>query len=188
MYLLGMASLHIAGHMAGFRKSYSHHREYNIVTKVPKILRNHYTPYNIIEVDIQSSNAQIIDSIFKTSIGLSVYDNLQRAHSITREAAKVLYNSTLNNNKLPKHKALEIYKSAGYPSKIAEKIAEFTTSGKIFETMFAEEEDMIFAYKYVTKVQNALRCHDALIMIATSHNTRNLPENVNDVAYKISYY
>ncbi len=186
-YLLGMASLHIAGHMSGFKKSYKNHREYNIATKVSKQLRNHYTPYYMVEVDIISSNAQIIDKLFKTNIGLNVYDNLSKAKGISRVEAKVLYNSTLNNPRLSKERAIEIYMQAGYDSEQAERIAEFTTHGKIYEDMFAEEEYILRGYKLNSRLQNCLRCHDALIMIATSHHD-DLPTLYDDVHYRVNRY
>jgi hypothetical protein len=186
-YLLGMASLHIAGHMRGFKKSYKNHREYNIATKVSKQLRNHYTPYHMVEVDIISSNAQIIDKLFKTNIGLSAYNNLSNAKGISRDEAKVLYNSTLNNHRLSKERATEIFLQAGYDSEQAEKIATFTTKGKIFEDMFAEEEDILRGYRINCRLQNYLRCHDAFIMIATSHHS-NLPTFYDDVHYRVNRY
>jgi hypothetical protein len=141
----------------------------------------------MVEVDIISSNAQIIDKLFKTNIGLSVYDNLQTSRGISRDEAKVLYNSTLNNHRLNKKRAKDIYMQAGYESEQAERIAEFTTHGKIYEDMFEEEEYILRGYRIKCRLQNFLRCHDALIMIATSHHA-DLPTNLEGVVFRVNRY
>ena len=187
-YLLGMASLHIAGHMAGFRCSKSNNREYNVVTKVPRALRYKYTPYKMVEVDIASTNPQIIDQILGTSIGMDVYNNLMINHGISRDKAKVLFNRTINNQNLSFEKAREIYLSAGYSQEDAKKLAERTTSSKIYNEMCVEEEYLVGTYKAVTKVQNAIRIHDALLMLAIPHNINNLPNSINGTNFKVVYY
>lgn len=187
-YLLGMASLHIAGHMAGFRCTKSNNREYNIATKVSRALRYKYTPYQMVEVDIASTNPQIIDKILGTSIGMDVYNNLMNSHGISRDRAKVLFNRTINNQNLSIEKATEIYVSAGYTLEHAEKLAEKTTSSKIYNEMCVEEEYLIDTYKAVTKVQNAIRIHDALLMLAIPHNINNLPNSINGTNFKVVYY
>ncbi len=188
LYLLGMASLHIAGYMAGFRRSIKFHREYNIVTKVPKALRYKYTPYNMVEADIKSTNAQIIDKLFNTNIGMSVYENLMTSYGISRDEAKVLYNSTLNNYKLPKSKAVDVYLKAGYPVDIANAIAERTTTSKIYFDMCKVEETIISEYRAATRVQNSIRCHDALLMLSTPYNLSNLPSSLDGVEFGIKYF
>ena len=187
-YLLGMASLHNAGHTAGFRCSKANNREYNVATKVPRALRYKYTPYQMVEVDIASTNPQIIDQIFGTNIGMDVYMNLMNSHGISRDKAKVLFNRTINNQNLSIEKAKEIYLSAGYSMHDAEILANKTTSTKIYNEMCVEEEYLIDTYKAVTKVQNAIRIHDALLMLAIPHNTNNLPEEINGTRFKVVYY
>jgi hypothetical protein len=188
LYLLGMASLHIAGHMAGFRSSKKSHREYNVVTKVPKVLRYNYTPYHVVEVDVRSANAQFIDKLFDTSIAMSVYQNLMIAYGVTRDEAKVLYNKTLNNTKLPFAKALEVYQNAGYDEIAANAIAVRTTSSKIYFDMCEAEEEIIQKYRAASRVQNAIRCHDALLMLAISHNQSNLPAIVDGIEFGVRMY
>jgi hypothetical protein len=187
-YLMGMASLHIAGHMAGFRCTKSNNREYNVATKVPRALRYKYTPYKMVEVDIASTNPQIIDQLLGTSIGMDVYKNLMNSHGISRDRAKVLFNRTINNQNLSFEKAIEIYLSAGYTPEAAKKLAERTTSSKIYNEMCVEEEDLILLYKAVTKVQNAIRIHDALLMLAIPHNINTLPNSINGTNFKVVYY
>ena len=186
-YLLGLASLHISGDMAGFRSSKKNYREYNVVTKVPKILR-YITPYHMVEVDICSANAQIIDKLFGTTVAMQVYYNLQDNGSISREEAKIKYNSTVNNNRLPVAKAKEVYLKAGYSLAKAEYLAEWTTSQKVYGKMCQVEEDMVYKYQSATNCQNAIRCHDGFVMMATEYNTRNLPTCVNGVRYRINYH
>jgi hypothetical protein len=187
-YLLGMASLHIAGHMAGFRCSKASNREYNVATKVPRALRYKYTPYKMVEVDIASTNPQIIDQILRTNIGMDVYNNLMNNHGISRDRAKVLFNRTINNQNLSIEKATEIYVSAGYTEEDAKKLAERTTSSKIYTEMCVEEEYLIDTYKAVTRVQNAIRIHDALLMLAIPHNTNNLPTAIKGTIFKVVFY
>ena len=186
-YLLGMASLHIAGHMAGFLNSHKHNREYNIATKVSKALRS-YTPYRMVEVDISSANAQIIDRLFQSNIGLDVYTNLMDANGITRDEAKVLFNSTLNNYMLPKSKAKAIYLDAGYPEVVANAIAESTTSSKIYFKMCEAEKTIVLNYRAAIAAQNSIRIHDGFIMIATTHNTRNLLDIHDGIRFSIRYF
>ena len=187
-YLMGMASLHIAGHMAGFRCSKANNREYNVATKVPRALRYKYTPYKMVEVDIASTNPQIIDQILGSSIGMDVYKNLMNSHGISRDRAKVLFNRTINNQNLSIEKATEIYVTAGYTQDDAIRLAKKTTSSKIYNEMCVEEEDLILLYKVVTKVQNPIRIHDALLMLAIPHNTNNLPTSINGINFKVVYY
>jgi len=186
-FLLGLASLHIAGHMAGFTYSFKHHREYNIATKVSKALRQ-YTPYRMVEIDISSANAQIIDRLFQTNIGLNVYQNLMASKNITRDEAKVLYNSTLNNYKLTKSKAKAVYLDAGYSDTTADAIADNTTNNKIYYKMCEVEESIITNYRATINAQNGIRIHDGLLMIASQHNTRNLVDVHDGIKFSIKYF
>ena len=186
-YLLGMASLTVAGHMAGFKYTRKHNREYNVVTKVSKALRK-CTPYQMIEVDIKSANAQIVDRIFETNIGMQVYQNLMAVKGISRDAAKVLYNSTLNNYKLPKTKAKQVFLDGGYPEQIANTIATRTTTEKIYYEMCQAEEKIILGYREAVNPEYAIRCHDGLLMIATPQNIGKVVDVFDNVQFGITQF
>ncbi len=186
-YLLGMASLIVAGHMAGFKYSRKHNREYNVATKVTKSLRK-CTPYKMLDLDIRSANAQIVDRIFETNIGMEVYQNLMLAKGISRDKAKVLYNSTLNNYKLSKTKAKQVFLDCGYPEQIANKIASKTTSDKIYFEMCQAEERIISGYREAINPEYAIRCHDGLLMLATPNNRKKVVDIFEDIHFGICHY
>lgn len=186
-YLLGLASMAVAGHMAGFKVTRKYNREYNVATKVPKTLRV-CTPYKMLDVDIKSANAQIVDRIFETNVGMQVYQNLMEAMGISRNEAKVLYNSTLNNYKLQKAKAKQVFLDSGYPEQIASTIATRTTSDKIYYEMCQAEEKIIFGYKEAVNPHNAIRCHDGLLMFATPHNTKSVVDIHEGIHFGITVF
>lgn len=183
-YILGLLSLNVAGHMYGFRRTKKDDREYNVATKVPKFFRK-YTPYQMLEVDIISANAQIVDQILKTNIGLEIYQNLMSYYNITRDEAKIKYNSTLNNYKLPVKKAEEVYIAAGYTNNKAKELAKLTSGNKIFYTMTLNEGRIMKEYQIVARMQNYIRVHDSYIILANKHHN-NLPNEVNKVKFGIN--
>ena len=111
-----------------------------------------------------------------------------QSYNISRAEAKVKFNSTLNNYKLSKPYAIEIYQNAGYSAEIAKAIANRTCGSKIYFDMCEAEESIISKYKTASGVQNAIRCHDALIMLATEHNVGNLLESIEGIEFGIKHF
>lgn len=185
-YILGLLSLNVASHMYGFRRTLKDDREYNVATKVPKFLRK-YTPYEMIEIDIKSANAQIVDQILGTNIALDVYQTLMIKFGISRTEAKVKYNATLNNYKLPVKKAEDIYFAAGYIPVKAKELAKLTSGNKIFYLMTKNEARIMKEYQMVARMQNYIRVHDSYIVMNIKHH-QNIPSKVNGVEFGITIF
>jgi len=141
------------------------HREYNPLTLLPRELRS-IIPIRYVEVDLTSANPQIIDSILKTDIGLSVYKNLMKKRKISRNGAKKLFNKTLNDYKLPIAKAVKIYLDAGYSKDKAKELAILTAEvekGTFYERVTKAEAKLTKLYKETLSIKT-YRFHDAIVM------------------------
>jgi hypothetical protein len=178
------------------------HREYNPLTLLPRALRS-IIPIRYVEVDLTSANPQIIDSILKTDIGLSVYKNLMEKRKINRNEAKTLFNKTLNNYKISVAKAIKIYLDAGYPKAKAKELAMLTAEvekGAFYERMTMAESNLTKLYKDTLSVKT-YRFHDAILMKESDiiDNNITLPTqlerliddrngNQEKVVFHIGYY
>ena len=176
----------IAEHNCGFRFSLKDDREYNFATKCPSYLRK-YAPYETTEIDIESANPQFMDMIIGSSNAFNVYESLMALRGLNRSDAKVLFNKTVNSDKLKPHQAIAVYMDAGYTSEEAEQIAAMTCGNKIFSEMNKHEHKAIESYKAEAKLKRVVRLHDAIIMY--SHNIRDtLPNEVNGIRFKLKEY
>ena len=161
-------------------------REYNPLTQTPKALRS-IIPIKLISVDLTSANPQIVDSILNTNIGLDVYGNLMTARNISRNKAKKIYNSTLNNHKLTVSNAKKIYLECGYSDNKALELARLTANvvkGSFFEIMTANEKILMERYQSILPIQS-YRFHDAIITTLQDLETNNitLPNVVGEYLY-----
>lgn len=141
------------------------YREYNPFTALPKSLRS-IIPIKYIEIDVSSANAQFVDILLEIDIAPVVYTNLMENFNITRNQAKWMYNSTLNNHKLPIAKASAFYQKAGYPKDKAHKLAKLTANtqkGQFFKVMTEYEQVLIEMYNEIIDY-NGIRFHDALVI------------------------
>ncbi len=140
-------------------------RIYSPLTQLPKAMRC-ILPLRFVSVDLTSANAQIVDNILGTSIALDVYKNLIQKRNITRQEAKVLYNSSLNNHYQSVAKANAIYLDAGYTYNDALRLAKMTANvekGSFYELMTASEKTLMENYQQILPIQS-YRFHDAIVM------------------------
>lgn len=167
-------------------------RIYNPITSLPSGLR-HIVPIKFIEIDITGANPQIVDRILKTQIGLNVYENLMTKLSITRDEAKIRYNTFLNNHNAAIKTATKFYLSCGYPTDKAEQLASLTaqvSKGSFYEIMTQNEATIIFAYEqFLTdKNINSFRFHDAVIIQQTDAINVHLPTQMKGYEFHLSYF
>lgn len=168
-------------------------REYHDLVWLPKPLRC-MIPLKYISIDLDSANAQIVDDILGSKIGLNVYQNLMENRNLTREKAKDLFNKTLNRNYLSIGDASTVYLDCGYNKDEAIRLAEMTTKvkkGEFYEVMTKREKKLINNYKEVVSPSvKCFRLHDALIVdlesIECNHIT--LPEVVKGFKYHFNIF
>jgi hypothetical protein len=166
-------------------------REYHSITQLPSAFRC-IIPIKYVSVDLTSANPQIVDSILSTSVAMDVYNNLMTKRTITRNEAKVLYNSCLNNHKLTHAKAYQIYLDCGYGEIKGKELSKLTAQvekGSFYEIMTLNEKRLMEDYASVLPI-NTYRFHDAIIMQYEDVVTKNilLPEIVNDYVYHCDYF
>jgi hypothetical protein len=166
-------------------------REYNGLTHLPKGLRC-MIPLKYLSIDLDSANAQIVDDILGSNIGLSVYDNLISNLEITRNQAKTQYNKTLNRHYLSLEEAKSFYMDCGYSNVKALWLARKTTNvkkGEFYELLTAVEKRLINNYREILSVES-FRFHDALIVSLESleYNHFSLPTVVKGLKYHFNLF
>lgn len=166
-------------------------REYHSITQLPSALRC-IIPIKHLSVDLTSANPQIVDSILSTAVAQDVYINLMTKRNITRNEAKVLYNSCLNNHKLTLDKAYKIYFDAGYDEIKAKELSKLTAQvekGSFYEIMTANEKRLMENYTSILHI-NTYRFHDAIIMQYEDvvNNNITLPTIVNNYLYHTDFF
>ncbi len=108
------------------RKPY---RIYNDFTQLPRAFRP-ILPIKLVQHDMTSANAQLIDRIIGSNIGLSVYENLALKRGIKVKEAKIEYNRALNKwQKYNKRTSKLLYLDCGYTEDQAERLASLTANG-----------------------------------------------------------
>lgn len=149
-----------------FTQSETNGRIYNTFTNLNKVYRENELAFQLAEYDIKSANPQIIDFIYGWSNWKTVYSNLMEAYGIDRSEAKIKFNATLNNYKLNKRKAKEVYLNAGYNAEQSTVLATATATaqkGSWFRLM-AEHEGRIMQSFINTNLKDIpnIRLHDAV--------------------------
>jgi hypothetical protein len=161
------ASMYLMSRNKGFVVSFKDGREYNPLTQISTVFRENFL-FNYASIDVVSANAQFTDKILKTNIGLNIYTNLMAKRALNRSEVKVLYNSTLNNNKLSLKTALKVYLDSGYDDQKAYELAKLTAGtikGSYFKRMAHQEGLIMAAYnEQFCYNSSALRLHDSLIV------------------------
>jgi hypothetical protein len=149
-----------------FTFSSSNGRVFNAFTSLNKIFRSNELAFQMTEIDVMSANAQFVDKIFKFDRWKGVYSNLMQAYEITRDQAKIKYNSTLNNHYLSVGQAKEVYANAGYDAKESLILAEATANnGKgSFYKLMANQEGLTMTSFIKSNFRNdrQIRLHDAV--------------------------
>jgi hypothetical protein len=182
------ASMYLMSRNQSFISSYIDGREYNPLTQISTVFRENFL-YNYTSIDIVSANAQFTDKIIGSKIGLNVYQNLMNTTNKSRNEAKVIYNSTLNDCKRSVSSAYDTYLKAGYSDAEAYKLANLTAGtakGSYFKLMAKAEEQIINAYNdKFCSFSNALRLHDSLILENIDYP---FPDEYRGVKFKIDIF
>lgn len=142
-------------------------REYNPITKVPRILR-HLTPFKLNECDIKSAFPTFIDLSINSNLKGYVYKNLMVTKNINRNEAKILFNKNCNNGKyLPKKDAILFFKNCGYSDKHCNQIIKLTHDEKrlFYSYMTEYEKDFIEKFQFRNNLKRGTRLHDAIFFI-----------------------
>lgn len=166
-------------------------REYHSITQLPSAFRC-IVPIKYLSIDLTSANPQIVDSILSTGVAMDVYKNLMSKRNITRNEAKVLYNSCLNNHKLTQIKAYQIYLDCGYGEMKSKELSNLTAQvpkGSFYEVMTTNEKRLMENYASVLPIQS-YRFHDAIIVQYEDvvSNNITLPNLVNDYVYHCDFF
>jgi len=164
-----------------FTYSESNGRVFNSFSSLNKIFRSNELAFQMTEIDVMSANAQFVDKIFKfDNRWKGVYSNLMRAYEISRDEAKIKYNSTLNNHYLSVSQAKEVYANAGYDAKESLILAEATANnGKgNFYTLMANQEGQIMDAFISNNFRNdrQIRLHDGVWYDASFETVANAVE------------
>jgi len=149
-----------------FTYSASNGRVYNAFTSLNRLYRANELAFQLVELDVSSANPQIIDKIFGFDNWKNVYSNLMSAFEISRDEAKIKFNSTLNNHYLSVRQAKEVYLNAGYSPDEANQLAEATANngkGGFFKIMANQEGQIMDAFIEANfRNDRQIRLHDAV--------------------------
>jgi len=160
-----------------FTYSSSNGRVFNAFTSLNKIFRNNELAFGLTEVDVISANCQFVDKIFKFDRWKGVYSNLMQEYEISRDEAKIKYNSTLNNHYLSVKDAEEVYLNAGYNAKESLILAEATANngkGGFYKLMANQEGLTMTAFiKSNFKNDRQIRLHDGVWYDASFETVAN---------------
>ena len=163
-----------------FTYSESNGRVFNAFTSLNKIFRSNELAFGLTEIDVMSANAQFVDKIFKFDRWKGVYSNLMQEYEISRDEAKIKYNSTLNNHYLSVAKAKEVYLNAGYSPDEANQLAEATANnGKgSFYKIMAQQEGLTMNAFIEANFRNdrQIRLHDGVWYDASFETVENAVE------------
>lgn len=165
-YILYMVCKEIDVPTKNFNDTLKDFREYNPLTKCPRILRSE-TPFKVIECDIKSAFPSFLDILTGSRIKKDVYIKLIKAKNITRSQAKVLFNSYLNSGKYKSKGEIKAFLlECGYTDTQADIITNLT-NGKIkFIVKMSEmEQKAIQEFKQINDLKNAVRLHDSVLFI-----------------------
>lgn len=164
-------------------------REYGAITALPTKLRK-LIPLEFIELDITSANPQFVDSLIHSNNAFNVYSNIMENEGITRDKAKVKYNTYLNAHKFSIKKAKDFYSNVcGCSVDEAQQLANKTAQvkhGAMFEQMTGIENTIMNdLMNYLTP--NSIRLHDALL-IPSWEIKDSLPLLFDNVKLHVSYF
>lgn len=158
-----------------FKVTLKDFREYNPLTKCPRILRAE-TPFKVIECDIKSAFPSFLDLQTGSNIKDEVYTNLMKRKNITRSEAKVLFNSHLNSGKYKTPQQIKGFLlECGYSDLQSDEITNYTNGKTKFIVHMSElEEPAIQDFKENNGLQYSVRLHDSVLFIDTGMKHFNL--------------
>jgi len=149
-----------------FKTSTTNFREYNPLTKCPRILRAE-TPFKVIECDIKSAFPSFLDLQTGSRIKKDVYSNLMKRKKITRSQAKVEFNSYLNSGKYKSKEEIKHFLiECGYTALQAETITFYTNGKEKFITHMSDlEQGAVEDFKSDNDLHTSTRLHDSVLFI-----------------------
>ncbi|WP_417237213.1 hypothetical protein [Bizionia paragorgiae] len=167
-YILYLVCVELEVSTQHFKANTKDFREYNPLTKCPRILRAE-TPFKVIECDIKSAFPSFLDLQTGSTIKGKVYSNLMERKKITRSQAKILYNSYLNSGKYKSAEEIRNFLvECGYTISQADEITKYTNGKVKFITHMSELEELaIQDFKQNNDLKKAVRLHDSVLFIDT---------------------
>lgn len=142
-------------------------REFNPLTKASRQLRS-LMPFKIIECDIQSAFPTFIDIEIGSDLKNDVYNNLIKSKAITRNEAKILFNTICNSGKYKSEgETIQFFKECGYNTNQCESLIKLTHNSKTKFYSFMTKHEISAIQKFINdnNLQRATRLHDAIIFI-----------------------
>lgn len=172
---------------SNFIVSKKDNREYNPLTKTSRQLRP-LAPFKIIECDIKSAFPTFLDIEVNSNLKDNVYNNLMLTKGISRNDAKILFNTICNSGK---YKSKEFTKGffidCGYTEEQSIKLLYYTHNEKyqFISFMTEQESNAINNFVVSNDLIRASRLHDALIFIDSKTKPMVLTIKPNcDFGYK----
>lgn len=170
-----------------FNISDKDNREYNPLPKVPRVLRP-IAPFLIIECDIKSAFPTFIDKIICSNLKDFVYNNLMRSKGITRNEAKVLFNTICNSGKYKtKAETKQFFIDCGYTEQHTTDLLNLTHDPhKKFISFMTEHESIaISSFTSINALTGYGRLHDAILFIYSGIKPKILTVNkICEFGYK----
>jgi len=166
-------------------------REYNSMVMLPKVFRK-VNPLIYLEIDLTAANPQLIDRVLGSNIGLNVYANLMESRNISRDEAKILYNTTVNNHELSVKTAKSYYKDCGYLSIQALELSKLTaqvSKGNFYEFITPKEKKVIENYQRALGIKSH-RYHDGIIVSKESIDFHHItiPMQMDEYIYHVKIH
>lgn len=149
-----------------FKTTLKDFREYNPLTKCPRILRAE-TPFKVIECDIKSAFPSFLDLQTGSNIKAKLYANLMERKNISRSDAKVLFNSHLNSGKYKTPQQIKTFLvECGYTDSQAYEITKYT-NGKVKFIVHMSELEQAAIQDFIDSndLKKATRLHDSVLFI-----------------------
>lgn len=193
LMLVSWANLFI---LNGGRESYNfplkRNRVYSPLTQIPGPLRSMIAT-KLVEIDIKQANPTFIDEILGTRVSEDIYDRISNIWAITRDDAKVRYNTYLNNDKADPVEVFNFFNIIGYGKEKAIELTQLITSqkGAVYDKMVEKEKEIIesFADTHLPHL-NWFRFHDAIIISESEVRNviYNIPDKFQNVKLGFKYY
>jgi hypothetical protein len=150
-----------------FNISIIDNREYNPLPKTSRQLRP-LTPFKIVECDIKSAFPTFLDVETGASLKDTIYNNLMLSKGITRNDAKVLFNTVCNSGAYKtKAETTAFFLECGYTQKQCAHLITLTHDPKRkFISFMTEYESLaIQHFTVMNDLTRGTRLHDAILFI-----------------------
>ncbi|MBC7845512.1 MAG: hypothetical protein H7Y10_03370 [Flavobacterium sp.] len=162
-------------------------RETNPLPQTSRQLRP-LTPFKVIECDIKSAWATFLDIETGANLKDHIYNNLMLSKGITRNEAKVLFNTVCNSGAYKtKAETTAFFLECGYTQKQCEHLITLThdPEKKFYYSMTEYERLAIQHFTDMNNLQRGTRLHDAILFIDDKTKPAILTVHPNcDFGYK----